>query len=115
MLYATMPSMLVLLAPREGGNALSIFLFQAVLFIMIFYFILLRPQRKEQERHREMLKQLGKGDRVITSGGIIGQIVHAAEHELTIKTGDNTRIVVDRGHVGRKIEDTADAKAADKK
>ncbi|MGI9628345.1 MAG: preprotein translocase subunit YajC [Longimicrobiales bacterium] len=97
------PMLALLMAPREGGNAGAIFFTQLILFGAIFYFILLRPQRKEQQRHREVLKALAKGDRVMTNGGILGTIVHAAEHELTIKTGDNTRIVIDRGHIARKI------------
>jgi len=94
---------LALLAPREGGNSATIFMVQLFLFFAIFYFILIRPQRREQHRHREMLKELSKGDRIMTNGGILGQIVHASEHELTIKTGDNTRLVIDRGHIARKI------------
>ena len=93
----------VLLAPREGGNSAAIFMVQLMLFFAIFYFILIRPQRREQQRHKTMLTQLAKGDRVMTNGGILGRIVHAGEHELTIKTGDNTRLVVDRGHIARKI------------
>lgn len=92
----------VLLAPREGGNSATIFLVQLMLFFGIFYFILIRPQRREQQRHKEMLKALSKGDKVMTNGGIIGEIVRAGEQELTIKTGENTRVVVDRGHVARK-------------
>ena len=95
-------SLAILLAPREGGNSATIFLVQLMLFFGIFYFILIRPQRREQQRHREMLQALGKGDKVMTSGGIIGEIVRVSEQELTIKTGENTRIVVERGHVARK-------------
>ena len=53
-----------------------------MLFFAIFYFILIRPQRREQQRHKEMLKAIGKGDKVMTNGGIIGQVVRAGEHEL---------------------------------
>jgi len=77
-----------------------------MLFFAIFYFILIRPQRREQQRHKEMLKAIGKGDKVMTNGGIIGQVVRAGEHELTIKTAENTRLVVDRGHIARKLADT---------
>ncbi|MYG80762.1 MAG: preprotein translocase subunit YajC [Gemmatimonadetes bacterium] len=91
--------------PREGGNGLTILLFQVVMIGAIFYFLLIRPQRKERQRHQEMLSQLAKGDRVMTSGGIIGQIVHASETELTIRTAENTRLVVDRGHIARKVVD----------
>lgn len=101
--HAPFASLALLLAPREGGNSLTIFLVQLLLFLGIFYFILIRPQTKERQRHRQMLSALGKGDRIVTSGGIIGQIVHVTEDELTIKTGENTRVVIDRGHVARKI------------
>ncbi len=98
-------SLAILLAPREGGNSATIFLVQLLLFFAIFYFILIRPQRREQQRHKEMLKAIGKGDRVMTNGGIIGQVVRAGEQELTIKTAENTRLVVDRGHIARKLTD----------
>lgn len=92
------------LAPREGGNTGMVLLLQLVLIAAILYFILIRPQRKQQQRHREMLGKLSRGDQVMTNGGILGVIVHATEQVLTIRTGENTRIVVDRGHVARKIE-----------
>ena len=92
------------MAPREGGG-FTVVMIQILLFIAIFYFILIRPQRKERARHAAMLQKLSKGDRVMTNGGILGQIVHATEHELTIRTGENTRLVVDRGHIARKDED----------
>lgn len=92
------------LVPREGGNNMTVFLFQIVLMIAIFYFILIRPQQKERKRHQQMLQTLSKGDRVMTNGGIIGVIVHATDTELTIRTGENTRLVVDRGHIARKTE-----------
>jgi preprotein translocase subunit YajC len=93
------------LVPREGGNNMTVFLVQIVFMIAIFYFILIRPQQKQRKQHQEMLRTLSKGDRVLTNGGIIGVIIHATDTELTIRSGENTRLVVDRGHVGRKIED----------
>lgn len=91
-------------APGGGQGGPSIFIFQIVLLGAIFYFILIRPQRQERKRHQEMLKKLAKGDRIMTTGGVLGQIVHVADQELTVKTGESTRLVVDRGHVARKLE-----------
>lgn len=85
---------------------MPVFLINMVLIGAIFYFLLIRPQRKERQRHQEMLQKLVKGDQVVTNGGIVGQIVHATESELTIKTAENTRIVVDRGYVARKVTDS---------
>ena len=93
------------MTPREGGGGMSIFLLQMVAIFAIFYFILIRPQQKQRKQHQEMLQKLTKGDNVVTNGGIIGVIVHATEQALTIRTAENTRIVVDRGHIGRRIEE----------
>ena len=93
------------MTPREGGGGTSVFLIQMLAIFAIFYFLLIRPQQKQRKQHQEMLTKLGKGDNVVTSGGIIGVIVHATETgELTIRTAENTRIVIDRGHIARKIE-----------
>lgn len=95
----------LLMAPREGGNPLLILTLQMVAIFAIFYWLLIRPQRKEQQRHREMIQALRKGDEVVTVGGVIGSIVHLAEDRITIKTGDNTRIVVERSKVARMGDD----------
>lgn len=93
-------------APGDGGNAIPVLLFQLVMIGAIVYFLLIRPQRKERQRHQEMLKKLARGDRVVTNGGIVGHILHVTESELTIKTGENTRIVIDRSYVARKVTDS---------
>ena len=90
--------------PREGGSGMAVFVFQIVLMIAIFYFILIRPQSKQRKQHQEMLKRLGNGDKVVTNGGIVGEVVHATDDELTVKTAQTTRIVVDRGYIARKVE-----------
>lgn len=75
------------------------------LIFLIFYWLLIRPQRKERQRHEEMIRALRKGDEVIMTGGIIGKIIHVDEDRLTLKTGENTRLLVDRNMVGRKLGD----------
>jgi preprotein translocase subunit YajC len=85
--------------PREGGNAGAIFMVQMVLIFAIFYFLLIRPQAKERQRHEQMLAKVQKGDEIVTSGGIIGTIVHVEEKRLTIKTAESTRLTVDRSRV----------------
>lgn len=91
------------MAPAEGGPGAWLLFVQLGLIFAIFYFLLIRPQRKEQQRHQEMVRQLGKGDEVVTSGGIIGTVVHATDETLTVKTGENTRIVIERSRVSRKV------------
>lgn len=80
-----------------------IFLLQMVAIGFIFYFILIRPQRKEHQRHRQMIEALKKGDEIITNGGIIGTVVHTQDDRLTIKTAENTRLVVQRGRIAQVL------------
>ena len=69
---------------------------------LIFYFLLIRPQRKQQKSHDEMVKSLSRGDEVVTIGGIIGKIIHLTDDRMTIKTADDTRLEIERSKVGRK-------------
>jgi preprotein translocase subunit YajC len=71
---------------------------------LIMYWLLIKPQRDERKRHQEMVAALKKGDEVATVGGIIGSVVHVEDDRVTIRTGDNTRLVIERQKVGRKLE-----------
>jgi len=96
----------LLMAPAEGGGGgAMVLLIQLGLIFLIFYWLLIRPQRKERQRHQEMILALRKGDEVVTVGGIVGTIVHADQDRLTLRTGENTRVVIERGKVGRKLGD----------
>jgi len=80
----------------------------------IFYFILLRPQQKQRKEHDAMLRALRRGDEVVTSGGVIGDVVFIAqqtkdgqpvvgmEDRVTIKSGD-TRLIVERGRIAKIV------------
>lgn len=100
-------SLAVLLTPRQGGNSTAIFVIQMLFIFGIIYFLLFRPQRKEQERHRQLLAAVKKGDEVVTAGGIIGTVVHAEEDRLTIRSGESTRLVVERARIARVISKEA--------
>lgn len=96
--------------PREGGNSGMVFLVQMLLIFAIFYFLLLRPQAKERQRHDTMLQGLKKGDEIVTNGGIIGRVVHVEESRLTIKTGENTKLTVDRSRIASVLTAKGDTK-----
>ena len=91
-------------APREGANGTIVFFLNIILIVFIFYFLLIRPQRKEQKRHQEMIQNIKTGDEVVTSGGIIGEVIHADEDRLIIRTAGESKITVERSRVSRKIE-----------
>ena len=68
-------------------------------FVVIFYFLLIRPQQKKQKEHQAMLSKIAAGDEVVTSGGILGRIVEVGDQFLTIEIADNVRIKVQRFQV----------------
>ena len=77
----------------------------------IFYFILIRPQQTQRKKHDEMVRTLKKGDEIVTTGGLVGEVVFIKERggddrgagmddRVTIKTGD-TRVVIERGRIAK--------------
>jgi len=84
-----------------GGNPMFSFLLLGVMFV-VFYLFLIRPQQKRQKEMQAMLNALTKGDRVITSGGMLGTIVALTDQVATLEVGDKTRIKVLRSHVQGK-------------
>ncbi|HKU90724.1 MAG TPA: preprotein translocase subunit YajC, partial [Steroidobacteraceae bacterium] len=77
---------------------LTPFIMMAV-FVVIFYFLLIRPQQKKQKEHQAMLSKIATGDEVITAGGILGRVVETGDQFLTIEIADNVRIKVQRFQV----------------
>jgi preprotein translocase subunit YajC len=96
-----------MLAPsgQQSGSALFIFMIQIVAFIGIFYFILIRPQKNQAKKHEELLKAIKRGDEVVTSGGIVGEVVHVKDNQLTIRSGE-AKLVVERERIAKVISRT---------
>jgi preprotein translocase subunit YajC len=89
---------------NRGGMILIIYI---VSFGLIAWFLLIRPQRRMQQQHQQMLSALKRGDEVMTDGGIIGTVVHLTDDRVTVKSGENTRIVVARGKIARILSGAA--------
>ena len=100
----------VVMAPRQGVNGTFVFFLNMTAVVLIFYFLLIRPQRKEQARQKQMIAAIAKGDEIVTTGGIIGTVIRAEEDRLIIKTGGETKITVERSRVAHKV--SADGKGA---
>ena len=99
----TFPLIALALQAPAGGSPMFAIGIQILAFALIFWFLLIRPQRKAAQRHREMLEALQRNDEVVTEGGIIGTVVHLADDRITIRTGENTRIVVARSKIARVL------------
>jgi preprotein translocase subunit YajC len=106
--------MILQAAQRASGRRPSIlpFVIQLVAIIFIFYFLLIRPQRNIAKKHEDLLSKLARNDEVVTEGGIIGTVVHMDEDRVTLRTGENTRIVVLRTKIARVLTgESTEAKA----
>jgi preprotein translocase subunit YajC len=101
---------LLLVAPAEGGQgSLMPMIIMWTAIIAIFYFLLIRPQKKAQQRHQDMVEGLKRGDDVMTEGGIVGRVIHLKEDRVTVKTADDTRIEVARSKIARVFGKSEDA------
>ena len=70
-----------------------------ILMAVVFYFILWRPQKKEQKRRAEFLANLKKGDKIVTIGGIHGKIAEVQETTFTIEVEDGSRLRVEKSAI----------------
>ncbi len=83
--------LLALAPPAQPGQQQAPFwtsLVPLVLLVVVFYFALIRPQQKKQRQHTEMLKTVRPGDKIITSGGIVGVVVSVKEKTLSLRSAD---------------------------
>ncbi len=83
---------------NTGGQALAQFL-PLILIFAIFYFLLIRPQQKRQKDHQNKLKAIGKGNTIITGGGIKGKVKKASDTELQVEIANGVVITVLRATV----------------
>jgi len=74
--------------PDPRGQALYTVL-MLVIMVVMFYFVLIRPQSKKAKDHAEMLKTVKSGDRVVTSGGVVGVVVSVKEKTLSSRSADS--------------------------
>lgn len=74
-----------------------------VAMIVIFYFMLYKPQKKEQQRRKEMLDNLKKGNRVMTVGGIYGEITTIRENTIMLKIAEKVEIEISRASINANI------------
>ena len=88
-----------LLQAPGGGTPITFIILQFTAIALVIYWLLIRPQQKERQQHQAMVNALKKGDEVVTAGGIIGTIVHVESDRVTMRTAENTRLVIERGKI----------------
>lgn len=87
-------------APGTGGLLDQFGMFvPMVLVFVVFWFLLIRPQQKKAKEHKAMVQALKRGDRVVTNGGIYGQVSHVADDHLMVEIADGVKIKIMRDAV----------------
>ncbi|HKJ42567.1 MAG TPA: preprotein translocase subunit YajC [Sunxiuqinia sp.] len=102
----------LLMAPQqgaEGGNPITTFL-PLILIIVVFYFFMIRPQMKRQKDLKKFRESLGKGDKVVTTGGIYGKVVEIKDSYVLLQVDDNVKLRVDKSAVVKDMSDVPQQK-----
>ena len=84
-------------APAQGGGLLGLLF--PILLIVVFYFLLIRPQTKRAKEHKQMVEALKKGDEVVTGGGVLGRITEVGENFLQVEVADGVQLKVQKHSV----------------
>lgn len=85
-------------APSQGSPYTMVVML--VVFGLIFYFMILRPQQKRAKEHKKLMDSIAKGDEVLTTGGLVGRVTKVAETGyIAIALNDNNEVVIKRDFV----------------
>lgn len=80
-----------------------------ILIFLVFWILLIRPQQKKMKQHREMVTNLKRGDKVVTTGGLIGEIIKVNENkEITLEISDNVKVQIAGGMISELLSKTSD-------
>ncbi len=97
-----MHMLLLAQAQPQGGNAFISFL-PIILLFVLFWVMIIVPQRKQAKQHAAMVASIAKGDRVVTNGGLIGEVLSVRDDELQLRSGTST-VVVERARIARRVD-----------
>ena len=99
------PSSVLVIAQQGGTGELISMLVMFGIVALIFWFLVIRPQQKEHERHQELVSGLKAGDQVVTAGGIFGTVKSIDGSVLQLEIGGGTKIKIDREKIQKKQDD----------
>lgn len=85
-----------------GGEGFQMFIMLGG-FLIIFYFMLWRPQSKRQKEHKQLLESLSKGDEVVINGGLMGKVTKVDEEYAVIEIANNVEVKIQKGSVAATL------------
>ena len=109
-----MPTLAAILAfspPAQGGeqNPLGMFI-PLALMVLIFWFLILRPQQKKQKEHQQMLDAVAKGDRILTTGGLYADVLNVKEDRIVATISDGVKVELSRNAVAARVKPKGEKK-----
>jgi preprotein translocase subunit YajC len=97
------------------GGGMMEFLIWMVFLFGLMYFLLIRPQRKQQKQHEKLLESLKNGDRIVTTGGVLGTVRGISGNIVTVEIAENVKVRIQKQHVLGLQTDSAKAEEQGKK
>jgi len=76
-----------------------------IILFVIFYLLVILPQQRQAKKHKEMVESLKKGDKIVTVGGIIGEVLRNEPDFLVVRISKDVEVRVDKSAVARKLDD----------
>lgn len=112
MMFPSLLMLVPLLAQVPGGaspagrspGGLGDILIPVVGFGVIFYFLIIRPQRKKEKDHQTLVSQIKSGDEIVTTGGIHGRVTNVKEKTLMVKIADNVKVELEKSAVSAVVK-----------
>ena len=90
---------------QAGGLQTLIGLAPILFFIALIYLLIVRPQKSRRKKHQEMITNLKKGDKIITTGGLIVEVVKPEENFFSVKLNDDTIVKLSKEFVAYKLDE----------
>ena len=97
-----------------GAPPTASYLFPILAIVFIYYFVLIRPQQKESQRHRKLIDSLKKGDEVVTDSGLVGTVVAVQDEFVVLKAGENVKLKFLKSKVWNRVSAVGDSGKSDK-
>ncbi len=99
------------LLANASANSMTQLLIMLPLMFIIFYFLLIRPQKKQQKAFRDMINSAGRGDEILTTGGIFGKITRAEDDDVEVEIAPSVIIKIRRVAIAQIINSKSAKKA----
>ncbi len=103
-----MLNMLAMASPTEGGGSGSVLIqfMPIILIFLVFWFMIIRPQKKQQEKRKSMITALKRGDRIVTNGGLFATVKDVKGDRVVATIAEGVKVEISKSAIGSVIDET---------